>query len=270
VPELTELLKAILLGVVEGFTEFLPISSTGHLIALGDAIRFAGPSGRVFEVVIQFGAVLAVMIVFFAKLWRVATSLHRDAMARRFVYAILLAFFPAVIMGVLLHDYIKSVLFNSLVVAIALIVGGIAILLIERMKFSSRYEAVETIPLRRAFYIGIAQCAAMIPGVSRSAATIMGALLLGVERKTAAEFSFFLAIPTLLGASVYDLYKNHAGLVDSDMVLLVAGFAAAFLTALPIAKGLIAFVGRHGYSHFAWYRIGLGLVILVALFWPGN
>jgi undecaprenyl-diphosphatase len=268
VPELLEIFKAILLGLIEGLTEFLPVSSTGHLILLGEGIGFAGPPGHVFEVFIQFGAILAVIAVFFHKLWKVFVTLPSEPASRHFVYAIALAFFPAVVLGVLLHDYIKTVLFSPLVVAIALIVGGVVILAIERAKITPKYSVIEKLPFGKALAIGFIQCLAMVPGVSRSGATIMGALLLGVERKTAAEFSFFLAMPTMLGAASYDLYKNHAALGESDIVLLVIGFLTAFLVALPIAKGLMEFVGKHGFSPFAWYRIALGLMVLAILFWP--
>ncbi len=258
-------LKAALLGIIEGLTEFLPVSSTGHLILAEEVLGFTGPPGRVFEIAIQLGAVLAICVAYFSKLWTVASTAPTDPAARRFIAAILLAFLPAAAIGVVAHGFIKSVLFSPWVVAISLVVGGIAILAIERLQHSARHTAVERIPLPTALGIGFIQCIAMIPGVSRSGATIMGALLLGVERKAAAEFSFFLAIPTMFGATAYDLYKNRASLSLDGGAIIAVGFLAAFLVALPIVRSLVAFVGRHGFAPFAWYRIALGTVALVAL-----
>jgi undecaprenyl-diphosphatase len=258
-------LKAVLLGVLEGLTEFIPVSSTGHLILLQTAIGFEGPPGHVFEVAIQLGAILAVVVVYFQRLFAVLLGLPRDPGARHFVFAILLAFLPAAIVGALAHGFIKSVLFSPWVVATSLIVGGIAILLIERARPVATIHAVEQLPLRRALAIGAVQCLAMIPGVSRSGATIMGALLMGVDRRTAAEFSFFLAIPTMFGAVVYDLYKNRHHLdLDAGLVIGV-GFAAAFLAALLVVRILVAVVARHGFAPFAWYRIALGTFVLALL-----
>ncbi|MBI1272912.1 MAG: undecaprenyl-diphosphate phosphatase [Alphaproteobacteria bacterium] len=264
-PDLITILKAALMGVVEGFTEFLPISSTGHLILLGEGIGFQGPSGYMFEVVIQLGAILAVVIAFFPRLWHVTLTLHRDAASRHFVWAVLLGFLPAAVVGALVHDFIKAALFNPLVVAWALLLGGVAILVIERNMYRVKTQAFDRMPLKTAFLIGCAQCLAMVPGVSRSGATIMGALLLGVERRVAAEFSFFLAIPTMMGATVYDFYKNRDAMAEGDTTLLVIGFIAAFFAAWPIAKGFIAFVGRYGFAPFAWYRIAIGGLLLAVL-----
>lgn len=258
-------LQVALLGLIEGLTEFLPVSSTGHLILAEEVLGFAGPPGRVFDIAIQLGAILAICVAYFPKLWGVATTAPSDPASRRFIAAVLLAFLPAAGIGVLAHGFIKSVLFSPWVVAISLVVGGIAILIIERLRPAPRYETVERIPLPTALGIGFIQCLAMIPGVSRSGATIMGALLLGVERKTAAEFSFFLAIPTMFGATAYDLYKNRATLSLDGGAIIAVGFIVAFLVALPIVRGLVAFVGRHGFAPFAWYRIALGLVTLAAL-----
>ncbi|WGF90658.1 undecaprenyl-diphosphate phosphatase [Marinivivus vitaminiproducens] len=259
------LLQAGLLGLIEAATEFLPVSSTGHLILLVDLIGFQGPPGRVFEVVIQLGAVLAICVLYMHKLWQVATGLPTDPGARRFVLAILLAFLPAAVVGVLIHDIIKTVLFDPLVVACALIVGGVAILLIERFRPEPRHAVIETFPLRTALGIGAVQCLAMVPGVSRSGATIMGALLMGVERKTAAEFSFFLAIPTMLGATVYDLFKNRDTLDFGGGLVIAVGFVTAFIGALVVVRWLLGFLSRHGFTPFAWYRIALGSIILVVL-----
>jgi undecaprenyl-diphosphatase len=258
-------LPVIILGIIEGLTEFIPVSSTGHLILMQTALGFEGPPGRVFEIAIQLGAILAVILVYVRKLWSVLIGLPTSPAARHFAVAVLLAFLPAAMVGALAHGFIKSVLFSPWVVAVSLILGGIAILAIERLRPVATIHAVEHLPLSRALAIGGIQCLAMIPGVSRSGATIMGALMLGVDRRTAAEFSFFLAIPTMIGATVYDLYKNRGVLTFDDGVIIAAGFAVAFLCALVVVRALVAFVGRHGFAPFAWYRIGLGLVALALL-----
>lgn len=256
---------AALIGVIEGLTEFLPVSSTGHILLVGHFLGFTNP-GRVFEIAIQLGAVLAIALLYFRRLWAVAMALPRDAAARRFVVAILLAFFPAVFVGVLFHDVIKQILFESpRLIAINLILGGAAILWIEKRPKRVVVTQAEAMPLRTAFWIGCCQCLAMVPGVSRSGATIMGALLLGVERKAAAEFSFFLSLPTMLGATVYDLYKNRALLSGDDMGLIGVGFVCAFVAALVVVRYFINFIGKHGFTPFAWYRIGLGACVLLAL-----
>ena len=258
-------LQVILLGVLEGLTEFIPVSSTGHLILMVAVLGFEGPPGHVFEIAIQLGAILAVVVLYFPRLFAVLVGLPRDPAARHFAIAILLAFLPAALVGVFAHSFIKSVLFSPWVVAVSLIAGGIAILVIERARPVARIHAVEQLPLRRALAIGALQCLAMIPGVSRSGATIMGALLLGVDRRTAAEFSFFLAIPTMFGAVVYDLYKNRAVLTLDGGLVIGLGFVAAFLVALLVVRAVIGFVARHGFAPFAWYRIALGTVALALL-----
>ena len=260
------ILQAIAMGLIEGITEFLPLSSTGHLILLGDIMGFKGPPGRLFEIVVQMGAILAILILYFPRLWAVLIGLPKDPNARRFVFAVLLAFLPAAVIGVFAHSFIKTALFNPTVVSLSLIWGGIAILLIERVKPAPTIMTAEAMPLRTALAIGFIQCLAMIPGTSRSGATIMGALLLRVERKAAAEFSFFLAMPTMLGATVYDIYKNHASLTLESTGIIAIGFVVAFLSALAVVRGLIAWLGRHGFQPFAWYRIALGSVMLTALY----
>jgi undecaprenyl-diphosphatase len=259
------LISALVMGVVEGLTEFIPVSSTGHLILLGDLLGFQGPPGRLFEVVIQLGAILAVCVVYFQRLLNIVVSLPSSPEARRFVVAILLAFLPSVVIGVVAHDFIKSVLFSPYVVSVALIVGGIAILWIERNLPRPRHFEVEAFSPRLALGIGLVQTLAMVPGVSRSGATILGALMMGVERRTAAEFSFFLAIPTMLGAVVYDTYKNYSTLTSDGTLVIAVGFIAAFLAGLLVVRSLVAFVGRYGFSPFGWYRIILGAVMLVFL-----
>src|SRR5690606_31646855 len=236
--------EAALLGVVEGLTEFLPVSSTAHLILLVDLLGFQSPPGKVVEIAIQLGAILALCWVYRQKLFGVLVGLPSERPAQRFTLNILLGFLPAVAIGVLAYPYIKGVLFSPWVVSASLIIGGFAILAIERWVGEGRHRAVDTTPAATAFKIGLVQCVAMIPGVSRSGATIMGALLMGVERKTAAEFSFFLAIPTMLAATVYDLYKQRAGLDLDGGLLIAVGFGMAFVTAMVVVRAAIAFIGR--------------------------
>lgn len=259
------LLQAILLGVVEGLTEFLPVSSTGHLILLGDLLGFQGPPGKTFEIVIQLGAILAVCVVYWGKLWGAATGMATNPADRAFVRNIVIGFLPAMVVGVVAYKHIRALLDSPLVVAVALILGGVVILLLERAERKPRVFAVEHFPASLALKVGIFQCVAMIPGVSRSGATIMGALMVGVERRAAAEFSFFLAIPTMLGATVYSLYKNWGQLSFDNLGLIAAGFACAFLAALVVVRAAIAFIGRHGFTPFAWYRIGFGGLMLALL-----
>lgn len=257
---------AAVLGLVEGLTEFLPVSSTGHMILAVDLMGFQGPPGRVFEIVIQLGAILAVCVLYAGKLSRIALDLPTSPAARRFAALVLLAFIPALVLGATLHGFIKSVLFSPWVVSVALIVGGIAILVIERMRPAPKYAAIESFTPAFAFKVGLCQTVAMIPGVSRSGATILGAVLLGAERRAAAEFSFILAIPTMLAATVYDLYKNWTTLDFSGGVLILVGFTVAFVTALVVVRAFLAYVGRHGFAPFGWYRIGIGSLMLVFLF----
>ncbi len=259
------LLTAALLGIVEGLTEFLPVSSTGHLILLVDLLQFEGPPGKVFEIVIQLGAILAICLLYRAKLLKTAGGIFTEPSARRFVYLLLLGFIPSMVLGVLLHSYIKAVLFSPLVVSIMLIVGGILIIIIERLPLKPKFHDLDQLPLRRAFYVGCAQTLAMIPGTSRSGATIMGALLLGLDRKTATEFSFFLAIPTMFAATVYDVYKNLDVLAMDNMQVVAIGFVCAFVSALLVVKHAIAFISTHGFVPFAYYRIIVGTIMLFLL-----
>jgi undecaprenyl-diphosphatase len=263
--DVATLLGAIFLGVVEGLTEFIPVSSTGHLILLVDLIGFQGPPGKVFEIVIQLGAILAVCWAYRAKLLGVASGMFSDPDDFRFVRNLLLAFLPAMVLGALLHGFIKSVLFSPWVVVVSLIVGGIAILVIERNLPLARHHAPEKFPPMLAVFIGFCQALAMIPGVSRSGATIMGALMLKVDRRTATEFSFFLAIPTMLAATVYDVYKNRGSLTVDSTAIIAVGFISAFICALFVVKSVLAFISRHGFVPFAWYRIALGTVMLIVL-----
>jgi undecaprenyl-diphosphatase len=263
--DLEVLAGALLLGVIEGLTEFLPISSTGHLILAVDLIAFRGPPGQVFEVVIQLGAIGAVCWEYFGRFARAAAGFRHDPEQFRFVRNLLLAFLPTVVIGALAYPLIKAYLFDPWVVVVALVLGGIAILIIERNLPQARHDSVEQMPARTAFGIGLCQVVSMIPGVSRAGATIMGGLMLGLDRRTATEFSFFLAVPTMLAASFYDLYKNWATLSADGLAVIAVGFVAAFLSALVVVRGLIAFVSRHGFAPFAWYRIVVGLVMATFL-----
>lgn len=256
---------AILLGLLEGLTEFIPVSSTGHLILAIDLLGFAMPPGKVFEIVIQLGAILAVCWLYRARLFGALIAAPRDPQKRNFLLSLVIAFIPSAVIGLLLHDFIKNVLFNPLVVAVMLVVGGVLILLIERIKPAPVHHNPEQFSLKLALKIGLAQAISVIPGTSRSGATIMGALLLGVDRKAAAEFSFFLAIPTMMAATAYDLYKNAHLLTGDGMAVMAVGFAVAFLAALLVVKAVVNFVGKHGFAWFAYYRIAIGSLMLILL-----
>ena len=256
--ELELLAGALLLGLVEGLTEFLPVSSTGHLILVVDLIGFRGPPGQVFEVVIQLGAIGAVCWEYLGRFTRAASGFLTEPDQFRFVRNVLLAFLPSVVIGALAYGFIKAYLFDPWVVVVSLILGGFAILAIERNLPDPSHHSVERMPARIALYVGLCQLVSMIPGVSRAGATIMGGLLLGMDRRTATEFSFFLAVPTMLAASAYDLYKNWAELSGSGLAVIAVGFIAAFLSALVVVRTLIGFVSRHGFAPFAWYRIAVG------------
>ncbi|MEM9029646.1 MAG: undecaprenyl-diphosphate phosphatase [Pseudomonadota bacterium] len=260
--------QVILLGLLEGLTEFIPVSSTGHLLLAGHFLGFDSP-GKTFEVLIQLGAILAILSVYAAKLTRILVDLPSKPETRRFVFAILLAFLPAAIVGVLAHDFIKTVLFETpMLICITLIVGGFVLLWVDSLKLSPRYDDVMQFPPHIALIIGICQCFAMIPGVSRSGATIVGALLLGTDKRSAAEFSFFLAMPTMAGAFTYDLYKNWSVISPDAVVSIVLGFVTAFFAAVIVVRYLLDFVSRHGFALFAWWRIvvgGLGLGALMML-----
>jgi undecaprenyl-diphosphatase len=264
--DLVLIIKALVLGVVEGITEFLPISSTGHLIIAGDLLDFNDDKGKVFEIVIQLGAILAVVWEYHAKLLAVARDMFGDARAQRFVLNLLIAFMPAALLGFLFHDAIKVYLFNPVSVAIALIVGGLVILWIERRPRPVRVADVDAIGWRDALLIGIAQCFSLIPGTSRAGATIIGGLLTGLSRIAATEFSFFLAIPIMFAATGFDLYKSRDLLHAGDLPMFAAGFVMAFISALIAVKGLLRYIAHHTFNSFAWYRIVFGAVVL-AYFW---
>lgn len=259
-------LVAAVLGLIEGLTEFIPVSSTAHLLLAARALGFDSP-GNTFAVVIQLGAILALVAFYFGRLVRLFGSAHRDPRARRFILAVALAFLPAVLVGVLAHDFIKTVLFESpLLIATMLVLGGIVLLFADRLAANPRYHAAEDFPLPVAFGIGVVQCLAMVPGVSRSGATIVGALAMGADKRSAAEFSFFLSIPTMLGAVGYDLLKNRAALDLSAVSDIAVGFACAFLAAILVVRWLLGYVGRRGYALFAWWRILAGALVFVLYF----
>lgn len=259
------LLAAAVLGLLEGLTEFIPVSSTGHILLAGHFMGF-NSAGKTFEVVIQLGAVLAVLSVYAAKLWQVFSTAHRDPAALRFIVAVALAFFPAIVIGVLAHDFIKTVLFETpMLIAINLIVGGVILLFVDRLALNPRYHEATDVPLGVALKIGFFQCLAMVPGVSRSGSTIVGALLLGVSKRGAAEFSFFLSMPTMASAFAYDLWKNRDVLDTGAMAEIGVGFAVAFVAAVFVVKSLLDYISRHGYGLFGWWRIIVGSIALVAL-----
>jgi len=266
-------LQAVFLGIIEGVTEFLPISSTGHLILVGDLLGFQGPPGKLFEISIQLGAILAVCWLYQEKLIETVRAFFHSVGARRFVLNLFLAFFPAMVLGAAFYKVIRDVLFSPWVVSVALIVGGVLILIIERLPVVRHpkvsYDRVEDVPLRKAFAVGVFQCLAMIPGTSRSAATIMGALLMGVTRRAAAEFSFLLAIPTMLAATVYSIYKNRDAISGDSIEVVTVGFIVAFVVALFVVRWAINFVSRHGFAPFAYYRIAIGTIMLVLLWTRG-
>jgi undecaprenyl-diphosphatase len=262
---LTDYLQAAFLGIVEGLTEFIPVSSTGHLILLIDLLGFEGPPGKVFEIAIQLGAILAVCVVYWQRLFDTLIGLGRDETANRFTVNVLLGVAPALVIGFFAHGFIKGVLFNPWVVSVALVVGGIAILLIERFVGRGEVRGVDDFSFGLSLKIGLLQCLAMIPGVSRSGATIMGARLLGVQRAAAAEYSFFLAVPTMVAATSYDLYKNWSGLTLDGLGLIAVGLVVSFICAALVVRGVIAFINRYGFVPFAIYRIAIGLVMLAVL-----
>jgi undecaprenyl-diphosphatase len=261
---------AVLLGIVEGLTEFIPVSSTGHLILASKIFGYDAETWKVFNVVIQLGAILAVIVQYWRTFWAVGKGLLRlEPMSLRFVRNILIAFLPSAVIGLALKKYIDILLGSPLVVAWALLVGGVAILMVERWAKPGPASGVAQLPARQALGVGFLQCLAMVPGVSRSGATIMGALAMGVDRRTAAEFSFFLAVPTMLGATVLELGGSRhtlaAGLGPVGWSQIAIGFVVAFVVALVVIKAFVAFVSRSGFAPFAWYRIVAGILAIVLL-----
>jgi len=258
-------LNAIILGLVEGLTEFIPVSSTGHLLLTKMALGLEGPGWDTLIVLIQLGAILAVVALYFSRLWSVALRLPIDPAARRFIVSVLIAFLPAVVLGVALHDIIKGLLFESpRLICWSLIIGGVALIGLDRLK-PRKHDDAMALPLGTSLAIGLFQCLSMIPGVSRSGATIAGAVLLGVEKRAAAEFSFFLAMPTMAGAFAYDLYKSRDQISLDQAGLIGIGFVVAFASGLIVVRTMLDFVAKRGLSPFGWWRIAVGVGGLVLL-----
>ncbi|MBF8778282.1 undecaprenyl-diphosphate phosphatase [Pseudomonas fulva] len=260
--DLWSALQAIILGIVEGLTEFLPISSTGHQIIVADLIEFGGERAMAFNIIIQLGAILAVVWEFRRKILDVVLGLPRERSARRFTANLLLAFMPAVVLGVLFADLIHHYLFNPITVAAALVVGGVIMLWAEQRNHRVDVDHVDQMTWSHALKIGLVQCVAMIPGTSRSGSTIIGGLLFGLSRKAATEFSFFLAMPTMVGAAVYSGYKYRELFQPADLPVFAIGFVVSFIFAMIAVRGLLKFIANHSYAVFAWYRIAFGLLIL--------
>jgi undecaprenyl-diphosphatase len=260
------LIKAAIMGVVEGLTEFIPVSSTGHLILAAALLKLPGEKIKLFEVVIQTGAMMAIVSLYAGKLWETLVGLPREQLAQRFTLNVLVGFLPAAVLGFLFIGVIKSVLFNPLVVATSFILGGVVILWAERRQEQGvvpRINSVDEVRWTDALKVGLVQCAALVPGVSRSGATIIGGMLLGFSRKASTEFSFFLAIPVLFGAAAYDLYKSRALLSTADIPLFAVGLFFSWLSAWVCVRWLLRFVATHTFAPFAWYRIAFGALILL-------
>src|SRR6201987_2528554 len=263
---ISDALRAVILGIVEGVTEFLPVSSTGHLLLAG---RFFGLGEdnfwKTFDVLIQLGAILAIVALYFPKLWKIALGMFTNPDDRRFVIGLLVAFLPAVIIGLIAGKYIKEILFNPWVVCFSLIVGGAILLWVDQIDHKPHEHDATRFPLLTYLWIGIAQCLAMLSGVSRSGATIVAAMLLGADKRAAAEFSFFLAIPTMVGAFVYDFYKSRADMTTDHLGIIAIGFVVSFVVAIIVVKTFLEYVTRHGFTLFAWWRVIVGTLGLVAL-----
>ncbi len=259
----TTLLHALILGIVEGLTEFLPVSSTGHLILAGDLLHFNDEKGKVFEIVIQFGAILAVVWEYRVRIASVLMGLPHDRAAQRFALNLAIAFTPAAVLGLLFHKSIKAFLFQPIPVALAFIIGGLIILWAERRQHVVRIAMVEQIGIKDALKLGLAQALALIPGTSRSGATIIGGLLFGLSRRAATEFSFFLAIPTLTAATFYQAYTERALFSVADLPMFATGFVAAFFSAFLCVRWLLRYIGSHDFSSFAWYRIAFGILVII-------
>jgi undecaprenyl-diphosphatase len=259
-------LKALVLGLLEGLTEFLPISSTGHLIIAEDLMGFTGAQARPFAIFIQLGAILAIGWYYRARIWSIGRRFPQDPAAREFILNLAVAFVPAAVLGLALHSPIKHYLFNPLTVACALIVGGCIILMIERLSRRPRFHSVDELRWQDALKVGCVQAFSLIPGTSRSGATIMGGLIFGLSRPAATEFSFFLAIPTMLAATSYELIKSWPMLQAHDLGLFATGFLAAFVSALATVKALLYYVANHDFSAFAYYRVFFGLIVF-GYFW---
>jgi len=261
-----DLIKAVVLGIVEGLTEFLPVSSTGHLLLLEHFFGFDDDAfGKTFVVLIQLGAILAILTIYFHKLLGIAVGALTQDAPRRFIIGVLIAFLPAAIIGALLHSFIKGVLFNVWIVCTMLIIGGGVLLWIDRLRLKPVHHDATQFPLMTYLIIGLCQCLAMIPGVSRSGATIVSAMLLGADKRSAAEFSFYLAMPTMAGAFAYDLMKNWGQMGGSNWLIVVVGFATSFVAAFIVVKSFLDYVSSQGFALFAWWRIIVGALGLVGL-----
>ena len=254
--------QALILGIVEGLTEFLPISSTGHQIIVADLLDFGGERAMAFNIIIQLGAILAVVWESRRKIFEVVLGLPRERTAQRFTANLLIAFMPAAVLGVIFADLIHHYLFNPITVAVALVVGGVIMLWAERRQHTVHAETVDEMTWKDALKVGFVQCLAMIPGTSRSGSTIIGGLLFGLSRKTATEFSFFLAMPTMVGAAVYSCYKYRDLFQPADLPVFAIGFITSFIFAMIAVRGLLKFIANHSYALFAWYRIAFGVLIL--------
>src|SRR3981189_2239337 len=263
---ISDSIRAVILGVVEGVTEFLPVSSTGHLV-VGERFFDCGESSfwKSFAVLIQLGAILAIVAIYFVKLWRIALGMFSNPDDRRFVIGVLVAFLPAAVVGAAAGGYIKAFLFNPWVVCFSLIVGGAILLWVDQLDLKPHQHDATTFPLPMYLTIGFAQCLAMIPGVSRSGASIVAAMLLGADKRAAAEFSFFLAIPTMVGAFAYDLYKTAADMPTDHAAIIAVGLVVSFVTAIIVVKTFLTYVPRHGFKLFAWWRVIVGTLGLIAL-----
>jgi undecaprenyl-diphosphatase len=263
---MSDTLRAVILGIVEGVTEFLPVSSTGHLL-LAERFFGLGEDGfwKSFAILIQLGAILAIVVLYFVRLSRVAVGALSNPDDRRFIIGVLVAFLPAVVIGLIFGKYIKALLFDPWVVCFSLIVGGAILLWVDQIDHKPHEHDATRYPLLMYLWIGVAQCLAMIPGVSRSGATIVAAMLLGADKRSAAEFSFFLAIPTMVGAFAYDFYKSRSEMTADHLGLIAIGFVVSFITALIVVKGFLGYVTRHGFALFAWWRVIVGTLGLIAL-----
>jgi undecaprenyl-diphosphatase len=259
-------LAAIILGLVEGLTEFIPVSSTGHLLLAEKALGLEGQAWAAFAVLIQLGAILAVVALYFQRLFGVLLAAPKDPQARRFILSVLIAFLPAVFVGLVLHDWIKTVLFESpRLICWSLIVGGVVLLAVDRWPPKARFGDAMRFPLLTSLGVGLFQCLSIVPGVSRSGSTIVGALLLGADRRSAAEFSFFLAIPTMVAAFAYDLFKSRDLITADGAGVIAVGFVVSFLSGLVVIKTMLGFVQKRGYGVFGWWRILVGVLGLVAM-----
>jgi undecaprenyl-diphosphatase len=259
------LIKAALLGLVEGVTEFIPVSSTGHLILASHWLGETGEAGKTFDIFIQLGAILAIVWLYRERLVHAVAAAGRDEPSRRFLLNLLIAFLPAAIVGFLAHDWIKATLFTPVVVALALVIGGVLILLIERLRPVERVAEVGEVRPGTALGIGLAQVLSLVPGTSRSGATIMGGYALGLSRRAATEFSFFLSIPVMFAATLFDLLKSRGALSAADAPVFAVGFVTAFASALIVVRAFLGYVSRHSFAAFAWYRIVVGLLLLLVL-----